>query len=63
MVLCVGFEPLITRSIFLITSYLTIDAAKFCDWCFEKDMNINTVKECSNKWQVVTIARGITEIN
>jgi hypothetical protein len=26
-------------------------------------MNINTVKECSNKWHVVTIARGITEIN
>jgi hypothetical protein len=26
-------------------------------------MNINTVKECSKKWQVVTIARGITEIN
>jgi hypothetical protein len=26
-------------------------------------MNINTVKECSNKWQVVTIPRGITEIN
>jgi hypothetical protein len=26
-------------------------------------MNINTEKECSNKWQVVTIPRGITEIN
>jgi hypothetical protein len=63
MMLCECFEHLITRSIFLITSYLTIDAAEFCDWCLEKDMNINTVKECSNKRQVVTIARGITEIN
>ncbi len=27
-----------------ITSYSTLDAAKFRDWCFEKGMNINTVK-------------------
>jgi len=27
-----------------ITSYSTLDAAKFRDWCFEKSMNINTVK-------------------
>jgi len=27
-----------------ITSYSTLDAAKFRDWCFEQGMNINTVK-------------------
>ena len=27
-----------------ITSYSTLDAAKFRDWCFDQGMNINTVK-------------------
>ena len=27
-----------------ITSYSTLDAAKFRDWCFEQGININTVK-------------------